>query len=158
MTIDLDRLHADYMEKWNGSGRTFDMLMTALQHADFDVSLVVIVGANRDQAFGHLMDEFRFLAVEMEYEWVRKESVSTLRVLNTEFRFESYVLLTNIRSIPQDTPIFWDHYADDVKHGMRDLISDPNWGPSPLLPLLKGKPPEIPWTSAPKEEAPPADS
>lgn len=65
--MDLDRLHYDYMAKLGyQSGRTYDMLVTVVQHADFGVSPILIKVAGHRE-FRRLMSMIVMIANDMGY-------------------------------------------------------------------------------------------
>jgi len=87
IALNLDRLHWRWGCKPPGRGQTTDMLVAALQRADFDVSDIVIVCRNKHHACV-LMSMMLRIAQGMEYEKItiypaRLEA----QILNTTFRF-----------------------------------------------------------------------
>lgn len=130
--MDLDRLHDDYLEKLGiGAGRTYDMLLTVVQHADWpDVSPLLVVCAHaRDVAW--MMQMMAEISHDMQYSsrvlahgWIRIDT--TLIV----FRPSS-----SLRNNTGYAKVFEDHFVTEVYdslHRMYPAADREAFRPPPL--------------------------
>ena len=104
MKLNIDRLHDVMANKLTArqSGRTFTMLVLALQQADFYVTTITIVSKN-NQHLNHIKNMFLKIAKQMEYE-IDQELESAIKIMNSWFFFK-----TTDTTLSGHDNIFLDH-------------------------------------------------
>jgi len=114
--LDLDQLHDQFGNKHGRqTGRTTDMLVNAIQHADFGVPGIVIIAAHR----GHVQDliiRFHQIVGTLGHSvenhlhpnnWTEGH----LTIRSTAFYFRTPREDERLRIGQHEKPTFWDHSA-----------------------------------------------
>ena len=106
MKIDIDRLHARKILR--NSGKTFEMLIKALQNSDFVKGNVIVVGYSEAYALD-LLDEFMRIGHAMQYT-PKRITYNTVKVRAATYKFLGAQVADRVCRA-SGSLIFRDHYA-----------------------------------------------